>query len=90
MPEDMDDPVVIAVYNALKGSKFDFRTVSGISKSTSLSEVDVERVLNTRSDLFRKTHVLSKSGTETFALKDKNTSTSEALEIMRAALTKEI
>lgn len=76
------------IYLALKNSKFDFRTVRGIAKTTGLPEPTVSDMLERNQNLFRKSQVISKKGEETYALREKKMGASEILDVLRSALTK--
>ena len=57
------------VFEALDDSKWDYRTIEGITKETGLGELFVTKVIKSHPDLVRKSIVPSKGRRKLYALK---------------------
>ena len=65
------------VFKELADPKYDFRTVQGIARTSRLTTVEVEFVIDKYPDLIRRSPVPDKQGNELFTLKEKPESATE-------------
>jgi len=81
-----EDPHEKAVLEALSDSRWQFRTVEGVSRSTGLEKQIVEFVIKKRADIIRKAEVPDRRGRALYTLGPPTTA--ERLEVLRAFVTK--
>src|SRR5262245_37217591 len=78
------------VLQAVSNPAWDFRTIPGIAKETSLSEDEIRKVLNSNPDLFRKSPVPDRMGRPLYTLRSRQMRRNEKRAMLRMFLTKSI
>jgi hypothetical protein len=86
--EKITDENERAVFQALDDPKWDFRTVSGITRTTSIPEENVREIIARYPDLIRKSAVPDHRGQELYTLRSRPISATESAAMMRAFLAK--
>ena len=76
------------VFEALEDSRWDFRTIRGLSASSGLPEERVRQVVMKYPNLVRQSSVLDRDGRELYTLASKGSSLREWLSTTRAYLSK--
>jgi len=84
----VSDPSERKVFEALSDPKWDFRTVSGISKATALPVAEVEAILLKYPDLIRRSLVRDEDGNELFTLASRPPGPQEIVSQIRSFVTK--
>ena len=74
------------IFAALSDAKWDFRTVSGISRETGLSESEVREILGKYPEVIRKSLVRNRDGHELFTLRSRRIKMRERLAELRLFL----
>jgi|SRR5271155_5825735 len=83
-------PIEKAVLEALANPNWDYRTVFGIAKETSLPEREVKEVLETWPQLVRKSTIAGKNGQALYTLRARPKNRAERMALIRTFLTKTI
>lgn len=76
------------VLEALADSKWDYRTMEGLVKSTGLSEQDIRKILEKQASLVRKSRVPDRKGRDLFTLREKGKSIGEILNTLKTFISK--
>jgi hypothetical protein len=84
----ISEPAERKVFDALSDPQWDFRTVHGISKATSLSESEVTAILQKYPDLVRRSLVRDEDGDELFTLASRTPGPQEIVSQIRSFVTK--
>jgi hypothetical protein len=88
---EIKDPSEVKVFEALANPKWDFRTVKGIAKETSLNSTLVSNIINAHTGkLIRKSVIPDKTGDELYTLKSKRADIAEIYDQFRTFLSKNI
>jgi hypothetical protein len=64
----VDDAAVESVFDAVADERWDFRTVDGIARETTLDPELIRHILDTRTDLFRRSFVNTEGGKTLYTL----------------------
>jgi serine/threonine protein kinase len=78
------------VIEALSDPRWDFRTITGISKVTALSETEVRMILAKHPELVRMSTIPDRDGRELFTLRSRPVKAREKLAEMRTFITKSL
>ena len=84
----INEPTERKVFDALSDPQWDFRTVHGISKATTLSEAEVTSILQKYPDLVRRSLVRDEDGSELFTLASRAPGPQELVSQFRSFVTK--
>jgi hypothetical protein len=84
----ISDPAERKVFDALSDPQWDFRTIHGISKATTLSEPEINAVLQKYPDLVRRSLVRDDDGNELFTLASRHPGPQEIVSQIRSFVTK--
>ena len=87
--KEIADPTERKVFKALADLAWDFRTVEGISKTTSLSDSQVNEILAKYPRFVRKSAVPNREGKELFTLHSRPIKLRERLALIRMSLAKD-
>ena len=82
----IDDPSKRPIFEELSDPRWDFRTIRGIASATGINESQVQKVVESHSDLIRKSYVPNKAGEALFTLRGKPVKLRERLAEMRMYL----
>ncbi len=74
------------VFESLSNPKYDFRTISGISKETGLFQSEVREILDKYPKLIRKSLVRNREGDELFTIRSRPIKIRERLAELRMFL----
>jgi hypothetical protein len=88
--KDWDDQNLKRVLSALSNPKWDFRTTTGISKETGLSELEVSEILKEYPQFIRKSLVPDGEGHEQFTHRERPIRLQEYLASARMFVAKSI
>ena len=69
--KQIKDPHARPIFEAMSQPRWDFRTIKGIASATGISEIQVQKVVESYPDLIRKSRVPNKTGEALFTLKEK-------------------
>ena len=86
----ISDPRERKVFEALADPEWDFRTVSGLSKATGLSEAEIRATLDKYPLLIRKSLVPARNGHELFTLHSRPVKLQERLAELRMFISKTV
>lgn len=78
------------IFEALSESKWDFRTIDGLAKSTKLSTPEVISIIEKNGNLIRKSSIPDANGRDLYTLKEKNIKKKEILNKLRTFISKSI
>ncbi len=84
----ISEPTERKVFDALSDPLWDFRTIHGISKATSLTTAEVTSILKKYPDLVRSSLVRDEDGSELFTLASRPPGPQEIVSQLRSFLTK--
>ena len=85
---EIQDDTGRKVFEALEDPEWDFRTVSGLSKSTGLSEEEVREVLRKYERFVRKGPVTKNHGRKLYTLRTRDQTAGEIITKLRHYITK--
>lgn len=80
------DPPERPIFEAMSQPRWDFRTIKGIASATGISEIQVQKVVESHPDLIRKSRVPNKMGEALFTLQEKPIKLRERLAEVRTYL----
>jgi hypothetical protein len=88
--EKITEPQEVKVLTALADPEWDFRTVSGIARATSIPEDEIQKILEKYPDFIRKSPIPDVKGRDLFTLRSRPIGPKEHAAMMRAFLAKTV
>ena len=88
--DDIPDPTLRKVLQALADQKWDFRTVDGIARETGLTRAEIKKALAACPGLVRQSLAHDRFGRRVYTLRERPIRLREKLAVLQLFLTKSI